>query len=155
MKYLLSGLFSLALFVGPLSGWAQKMPPPVGQQDPFRPRLFQDLPDNLPLRTGVLQPLLRLQAGQTVQIPLSDRFTFEGIVSSSVSKYHGVLRTVVIRCTNRPGAGFTLSERTAPDGSVVFAGRIVSFQAGDCYELKQEQGTYVLVKRNFYDMVND
>jgi hypothetical protein len=61
----------------------------------------------------------------------------------------------VINSTNYNGARLTFSKTSNRDGSVSYNGRIVSFQHGDLFELKNQEGSFVLIKRNFYELVNE
>jgi hypothetical protein len=54
-----------------------------------------------------------------------------------------------------PGARFTLTQLSKEDGVKEYAGRIISFQHGDAYLLEKEGDTYFLVKKGFYDLINN
>ncbi len=156
MKYLITGFLSLAVICFHSNGFAQKsVSKDTDHGGHEKPALFYDLPDQLPLQPAVMQSLLNTTTGQKVQITMSDKFTYEGVVSSVTAKYNNTIHSVFIRSTNRPGAGFNLSQVTLPDGSVMYSGRIISFQSSDCFELKKIDDQYYLVKRNFNDLVND
>jgi hypothetical protein len=133
---------------------AQKITLPK-EPDHKKPKLFQDIPDRVPVTASVLLPLLNLKTGQPASISLSGKFAFNGTVVSTVSKYNNTIKSIVLKLSDREGANFSISQITNPDGSMYYRGRIVSFRHGDCFELKTEQGQYILVKRNFEDMVND
>ena len=154
MKYLKTGIlclltFSICAFVS-----AQKV---ITQNQPatLKPQLFKEIPNRLPVVASKLSPLLTLRKGQPASISLSDKFIFRGTVVSSVSKYNDAIQSTVIKSTDYPGATLTISRIKNSDGSVAYRGRIISFQHGDCFELKNENGQYILIKRNFEDMVND
>jgi hypothetical protein len=42
-----------------------------------------------------------------------------------------------------------------PDGTTKYTGRIISIRHGDLYQLIQEDAGWVLVKKNFYDLINE
>jgi hypothetical protein len=131
---------------------------PINQPNLNKPKLFQALPDNVPVSIDNLATLLKTPMGSTVGINLSDKvtFRFEGQVISAVSKYNNTIQSVVINSTNYPGARLTLSRISNGDGSVSYTGRIVSFKHGDLFELKKQQdGSFILIKRNFYELVNE
>ncbi|MCW3117422.1 MAG: hypothetical protein JWM28_1504 [Chitinophagaceae bacterium] len=154
MKHLKQGILCLLLICVYSIVSAQKITLPK-EPDHKRPKLFVDIPDRVPVAASVFLPLLNLKSGQPASISLSDKFTFDGTVVSVASKYNGAIKSIVLKSTNRAGANLSISQTTNPDGSLSYQGRIVSFQHGDCFELKTENGQYILVKRNFEDMVND
>jgi hypothetical protein len=61
----------------------------------------------------------------------------------------------VIRSGNFNGATLTLSSSAQTNGAVRFTGRIISFQHGDVYELQNQNNQYILIKKNFYDLINE
>jgi hypothetical protein len=65
------------------------------------------------------------------------------------------IHSVVIRSRNFNGATLTLSSSAQPNGTVKFTGRIISFQHGDLYELQNQNNQYILIKKNFYDLINE
>jgi hypothetical protein len=154
MKHLKSGILCLLLISIIAVASAQKVITP-DQHANLKPRLFKDIPDRLPVAASKFHALLTLKKGQPASINLSDKFTFKGTVVSSVSKYNDAIESTVIKSEDFPDATLTVSKITKSDGTVVYRGRIISFEHGDCFELKNENGQYILVKRNFDDMVND
>lgn len=129
---------------------------PINEPDYNRPKLFAALPDRIPVNTATISNLFTTSIGQAATVSLSadNQQRFSGQVISTGAKSQGV-QTVVIRSTNFAGATFSLSRTTNTDGSVAFRGRIISFKHGDFYDLVNENGNYVLVKKNFYDLVNE
>ena len=97
------------------------------------------------------------EVGRPVSLSLSDAtvFQFEGIIVSSVSKYENTIQSIVIRSTNFPGATLTVSRITDDTGNISYIGRMLSMQHGDMFELKNENSQFLLVKRKFYDLVNE
>jgi hypothetical protein len=131
---------------------------PLNQPDPNKPKLFNGLPDRIPVSADYLNSLFDSPAGRNVTVLTSaDRSTssIEGRVISSESKYNDALKSVVIRSTNFNGAHFTVSRYTDAEGLVSYTGRIISMQHGDAYDLKTESGNLVLVKRKFQSLVNE
>ena len=154
MKNLRQGILCLLLICVYSVVSAQKFVLPK-EPNHKRPKLFQDIPDRVPVTASALLPLLNLRSGQPASVSLSDKFIFKGTIISTASKYNNTIKSIVLKSTDRAGANLTISQITNPDGSISYRGRIVSFQHGDCFELKTEKGQYILVKRNFEDMVND
>ncbi len=154
MKYLKPGIICLITISICAVASAQKVPTPRLQSE-IKPKLFKNIPDRVPIAAAKLFPLIALKTGQVANISFSDKFIFKGTVASAVSKYDGAIQSTVIKSDDYPGATFTISRVKGTDGSITYRGRIVSFQHGDCFELKTENGQFILIKRNFEDMVND
>ena len=154
MKHLKQGLLCLTLLFVYSIASAQKITLPK-EPDHKKLKLFLDVPDRVPVKASAFQSLLNLKTGQPASINLSDNFIFHGTIVSTASKYNNTIKSIVLKSADRVGANLSISQITNPDGSVSYRGRIISFQHGDCFELKMENGQYVLVKKNFEDMVND
>lgn len=120
-----------------------------------RPTLFQNLPEKISCRITDLSALLEYETGRTISFAFTGNVNFQGVVSSVASKFDNSLQSIVIRSTNFPGAALSFSRITKQDGSIAYAGRIISFQHGDAYEINLENGQYYFVKKGFYDLVNE
>ena len=152
MKTLQSGSLLLLCALISLISFGQSIP--INEPDYNKAKLFQDLPDRLPVQVSSLQNLLNLQIGQAANFQLTNNAVLQGAVVSAATKYN-TIQSIVIRSTNRTGASFSFSKITQPDGSVKYTGRIISRQHSDGFELSLENGEYFLVKKQFYDMVNE
>lgn len=130
---------------------------PLNEPNYNKPQLFNLLPTRIEMSAAKLEELIGKPNGQATQIAVnSDQSTeIAGEVISAVSKYNNTIQSVVIRCSDFEGARLTLSKVNMPDGSTKFTGRIISMRHGDLYRLEQENGTWALVKKNFYDVVNE
>jgi hypothetical protein len=130
---------------------------PINEPDYNKPSLFANLPGKIPVNINAISTILNSPVGSTVSITLSEelRFVLEGQVVSAASKYENTMQSVVIRSSNLNGATFTLTKVYSQDGSRSYTGRIVSLQHGDLYELQNLDGQFVLIKRKFYDLVNE
>ena len=153
MKNLVKGIICLSIIFVCLKTNAQT--PPVREPDMNRPTLFQNLPEKISCRISDLSALLEYETGRTISFAFTGNLNFQGIVSSVASKFDNSLQSIVIRSTNFPGAALSFSRITKQDGSIAYAGRIISFQHGDAYEINQENGQYFFVKKGFYDLVNE
>jgi hypothetical protein len=154
MKYLqLSGLCLLLSFICATTSAQNKIP--VNEPDLNKPKLFANLPDKIPVDISSLQSLLNAENGKEVSLKLGQNTLnkFNGKVVSKVNTDN--IQSVVIRSGNFNGATFTLSSSTQPNGTVKFTGRIISFQHGDLYELQNQNDQYLLIKKNFYDLINE
>jgi hypothetical protein len=131
--------------------------PPLNEPDPNRPTLFDNLPDRIPVNISRITTLIGRSVGSTISMDMSDNMSLriDGEVVSSASNFENKLESVVIRSSNFNGAAFTISKITDKDGNVSYSGRIVSLKHGDLFELKNEEGNYTLIKRKFYDLVNE
>jgi len=130
---------------------------PLNEPNYNKPKLFENLPDNIPVSMDNISNLFGSPTGRSVSLNLSDRstFQFEGDVVSSVSKYENTIQSVVIRSTNYNGARLNISRIIDENGNISYKGRIISMQHGDLYELKKVNDEYMLIKRKFYDLVNE
>lgn len=157
MKSLRTCVLCAALALCSLPSLAQNEQAPVNEPNLNKPRLFSALPDKISVNIAAFSDMLNSSPGRPALLSLSadQSQRFEGEVVSNSSKYDNKLQTVVIRSTNFSGARFTLSKVVNPDGQVVYRGRIISFAHGDLYELENQAGEYKLVKKNFYDLVNE
>ena len=157
MKSLRTAVLCAGIALASLGSYAQEKPVPINEPDYNKPKLFAGLPDKIQLNVADISDLFNAPVGRTTNLKLADdtRFQFEGEVVSAGSKFQNTLQSMVIRSTNYNGARFTLSRITNPDGTVTYRGRIISFQHGDLYELENQNGQYMLVKKNFYDLVNE
>ena len=153
MKNLVKGIICLSVFFVCLETSAQT--PPVREPDMNRPSLFQNLPDKINCRINDLTALLQSETGKNVSLIFADNVNFQGVVSSVAAQFDNNLLSVVIRSTNFPGAALSFSRIKKEDGTIAYAGRIISFQHGDAYEINQENGQYYFVKKGFYDLVNE
>jgi hypothetical protein len=156
MKNLRTAVLSAGLVICSLVSFSQEKTPPVNKPDYHKPRLFDGLPARIPLNATAISNLFDTPLGRAASISLSEdnRFQFLGDVVSSGANSQQV-QSMVIRSTNFNGANFSLSKITQADGTVIYKGRIISFRHGDLYELEHQNGQYLLVKKNFYDLVNE
>ena len=130
---------------------------PVNEPDLNKPKLFTDLPDKIPVHILDLQALVNTGSGKEVSLTLEKNTStgFNGKVISAASKYNNNIRSVVIRSSNFNGATFTLSSSILANGTVKFTGRIISLQHGDLYELQEQDKQYILIKKNYHDLINE
>jgi hypothetical protein len=152
-----SVLFACITFYS-LCSAAQAQKVPVTEPDYNKPKLFSNLPETIPVSIDNLNNLVNAKPGININTTLStDSRTapFQGNVVSAVSKYDNKVQTVVIKSTNYNGATLTISKIKKDDGSISYIGRLISFQHGDLYVLQQKDGGFMLVKKNFYDVVNE
>ena len=157
MKTLRTAVLCVSITLYSVCSFAQNQPVLVNEPDYNKPKLFQNLPDNISISIDKLNSLLDNQAGRGISMNLSDKsqFPFEGQIVSVASKYENSIQSVVVRSTNYNGATLTVSRITNTDGTIRYTGRLMSFKHGDLFELQTKDGNLVLVKKNFYDLVNE
>ena len=157
MKNLRTAMLCACIALSSISSFAQERPVPINEPDLNKPKLFANQPDKILVNAADLDALFSQPVGNAVTLKQANdsRFQFDGDVISSGSKYNNTLKSLVIRSSNFNGARFTLSRVTLEDGSVSYVGRILSFQHGDLYQLQKLDGQYTLVKKNFYDLINE
>lgn len=130
---------------------------PVNEPNHNKSKLFESLPDNIPVNMDNVSSLFTAQVGRTVSLDLSfdQAFRFEGEIVSIVSKYENKIQSVIVRSTNYNEARLIISKITDAKGSISYTGRILSMQHGDLFELKNINNQLVLEKRKFNDLVNE
>lgn len=133
---------------------AQDKSIPINEPNYNKPKLFQNLPDRLAVDASTLENLFSLGVNHAASINMAG-IQFQGNVSSKSSTDVSQSSTIIIGLTNYPGANFTLTKTSKPDGTNNYAGRIISFQHGDLFELQNQKGNWVLVKRNYYELINE
>ena len=157
MKNLRTAALCVSAMLLYLCSSAQTDKPPVTEPDYNKPRLFDNLPKTIPVNTVDLENLVATEVGRkgSIGLSLSSNLKFDGEVVSSASRYGNSIQSVVLRSSNFNGAQLTISRITSPEGVVNYVGRIISFKHGDLYELQNQNGQFVLVKKNYHDLVNE
>jgi hypothetical protein len=131
--------------------------PPMREPDYNKPQLFTSFPEQIPVDIAVFNNLLSSPVGSAIDqnIGTSSSFRFAGHVVSAVSKYENRINSIVIRSTNFNGARLSFTRTLLEDGSITYTGRLISKEHGDVYELQKINNNFVLVKRSYYDLVNE
>lgn len=135
---------------------AQEKSIPINEPNYNKPKLFQNLPDRIAVDASTLDNLFSLDINHAASINMAG-IQFQGNVASKINNTDNQTQgsTIIIGLTNYPGANFTLTKASNPDGTISYAGRIISFQHGDLFELQNQKGNLVLVKRNYYELINE
>ena len=153
MKNLKPTAFCVFLCLSFLLSRSQNQNIPLNEPDRNKPQLFADLPSKMNLRISETENLLKLSVDSPVTVLLADNFLFKGmVVSKSVDP---TVSSIVLRSTNRQGAIFTFTKRLNDEGGFTYLGRIMSKNNGDVFEISQENGQYILQKKNLYDMISE
>lgn len=134
---------------------AQNQKIPITEPDYNKPLLFPDLPERIDINPAGLQYLFQLKMGESVNIPFTATFIFQGqVVSTSLASDSNV-KSIVIKSSNRIGARLTFTKVMNADSSISYIGRIISLEHGDTFEIIHENGRYYFKKKGLYDLVND
>lgn len=154
---ILSGIV-LVLILSVNTAGAQDAPP-VNEPDLSKPRLFTQLPDKIEIELDDLQQLFRLEekTGKSIEFRFRSKNAapFAGKIVSATTRKNQSGKSILVQPSMFNGATFSLSSSTTPDGTVRYTGRIISFKHGDAYELQEEEGRYYLIKKSFYELVNE
>ena len=157
MKFLKTGALCVLLSVCMLQAAAQKdtQKLPVSSYDYTKPKLFKDLPDRIKAPLKDFDHVFDLEIGKTVDLPFASNFQFSGVVFSKAEDVTANVKTIVIKSTNRPGASLVVSRFINADNTITYKGNIISFNHGDAYDIISENGSYYLIKKGFYDLVEE
>jgi hypothetical protein len=155
MKNLRTSVVCACITLCSLSAAAQKEIP-LNQPDYNKPRLFNNLPDQVPVDLNGFNSLLTSKNGNAIDVNFSTGFRFQGQVVSTSDATDTQLSSVVVRSSNYEGAVMTITKVTDPaTGTISYVGRIISMKHGDLFELQNKNGQYLFVKKNFYDLINE
>lgn len=155
MKTLKTCAIGVLLLTCYLQSASQNVGVPLNEPDYNKPQLFADLPQKMNLRLPELEELFNEATGTSVNLLVTDQLRFQGTIVSKSSEQDALIKSVVIRSTNRAGSVFTFTRLASPDGSFSYIGRIISTNHGDAYEVINENGQYVLNKTGFYNLLNE
>lgn len=148
---------SVLLFNVQLLAQSQDYPVPLNEPNYNKPLFFRSFPDSILVNISNFERAVSYSAGEDVTVNIADniQFPFQGKVVSTASKYGNSIQSVVIKSNIYDGAGLTISKVTDSNGNTSYTGRIVSMKSGDLYELVKTDTGYFLIKRKFYDLVNE
>lgn len=158
MKNLRTVVIGACLTICSLSSFAQDQKFIANEPNYNKPRLFDNLPPVIPVNIDNLNGLINSKAGSIIHTSFATdakTASFEGQVVSAVSKYEDRVQSVIIKSTNYNGATLYISRVITEDGTIKYNGRLLSFQHGDLYVLQSKDGGFELVKKNYYDLINE
>ena len=131
-KTLLAVLFSVAT----IASFAQK--------HDERPKKYSSLPESINIDKNIFGNVLNAPEGKEISVQLSNELTFTGTVISNFTKYKK-LHTVMVRSTEDASSILQITLIDS-DNEISYAGRILSNNAADGYEIKNNNGNYTLQK---------
>jgi hypothetical protein len=146
-------LLSVCMFQAAAQQNTKKLP--ISQYDYNKPKLFKDLPERINVALKNFDDVFSLEMVKTVELPFAVNFRFSGTVVSKAEDTDANVKSIVINSTTRVGATLALSRIINADNTISYSGRIMSFKHGDAYEVTYENGSYYLVKKNLYDLVEE
>lgn len=158
MKNLRTTVLCACLTICSLHSAAQDTKVIVNEPNYNKPRLFDNLPSVIPVSIENLNDLVNSKAGAPINTSFATdarTASFQGNVVSAVSKSEDKVQTVVIKSTNYNGATLYISRVITEDGTIKYNGRLMSFQHGDLFVLQPKDGGFELVKKNYYDVINE
>jgi ABC-type transporter MlaC component len=134
----------------------QNQQPAVTEKSGYvKPRIFADLPSKLQLNVSMLENMLNDEVGTRVSFALGQGYQFQGLVVSKSDAIDKHTRTVVVKATNRQGVALTFTRHTNDDGTYTYSGRMLSFKHGDAFEIMEEAGHLVMVKKDQHDLLEE
>jgi hypothetical protein len=159
MKNLRTPVFCACIIFSSLFSAAQAQKFVINEPNYNKPRQFDNLPESIPVSIDMLNNFVNLKTGVSINTTLStDAKTapFEGTVVSAVNNYEDKVQIVLIKSSNYNGATLYISKVVTEDGTIKYNGRLMgTFQKGDIFVLEQKDGDFVLVKKNFYTVINE
>ena len=138
-----------------LQSTAQSKVPPINEPNYNKAKLFNDVPDKLELNLSTLEKLLQLKVGDPVNTSIASGFRLVGTVISKSSPVDASVRSIVIKSSTRQQATLTFSKIVKQDGTIRYNGRMLSKDGGDVLEIVQDGNRYVILKKGYYDMINE
>lgn len=156
MKILKTGALCVLTCLCYVHSGAQQQQPSFASESAYnKPKIFTELPNKVPLNRPTLESLLSDEVGKKVAFTLGQGYQFQGIVVSKSDVADAHSKTVVVKATNRQGVTFTFTRLTNEDGTYSYAGRMLSFKHGDAFEITEDKGVLVLVKKELHDMFDE
>ena len=170
MKNSSTAVLCLSLVLSALVSNGQNQKIPLNEPDYNKPKIFQNLPDSIEVDAATISGLFNLSKGQTVAPSFSNRATTASfqllgeVISKSDnmplnvqarSASHAAISSMILKLSDYNGANFTISKITNTDGTVQYTGRIINFKSGDLFVLQTINGKLMLIKKDYYALVNE
>lgn len=127
---------------------------PVNLPNRNKPLMFANKPTNGVCNSDSLTDLLSKNVNQEISISLTPGLPFQGKVISR-KELDSSRMSMVISSLNYSGYTLSLSRRIMADGKIFITGRMISAKYGDCYELVTTGNHQLLIKRDYYDLINE
>jgi len=119
---------------------------PLNQHPVEKPLLFAQLPEKISCTAASLENIFSAALNSNISLPFGTQLKIEGTVIARLAVTPEQL-SINIRCNNFQQALLNISRLTQPDGSFLYAGRIVSLKHGDVLLLWEENGQYAFIRQ--------
>jgi len=120
-----------------------------------RPDLFSIYSNNIAASTTELNKAFAAKVGSSIQFNFANKFSFSGIILSSVQKYNN-LSSVIILSPLLKNSLLSVSKRINDDNTITYVGHIINEKYADGYELvKDNTGNYSFNKIKMADLIQD
>jgi len=120
-----------------------------------KPMLFKEAPSRVPLKHKEFDKLFSFEVGEAVSLSLASDFSLAGTVVSKAEDRNANVKSIVVRCSDKAGASFTMSRFIHQSNTITYSGRMISFKHADAYEMVLENGSYSLVKKEASDLYEE
>ena len=114
------------------------------QQIDTRQKLYATLPETINVDKELFTSVLEAPVGKEVSLQFSNGFIFNGTVLSNFTKY-GNMHSVMVRSNENTPVVFQVTG-VQTDNGISYSGRIISSNAADGFEIKNDNGAYSLQK---------
>ena len=120
-----------------------------------KPDLFGASSEKISTSVAELDKAFSLQAGSSIQLNFTDKFSFSGTIYSSIKRYNN-LSSVIIKSPSLHNSLLSISKRVNDDNTITYVGRIINEKYADGYELKKDsEGNYSFNKIRTSDLLQD
>jgi hypothetical protein len=150
-KYISTCILLAGLFTTKVSS-SQNIP--INEPNRNKPLMFANKPSTSNCNTDSINALFSYNKSQVVRINLTNDLFFQGKVISKVILDSARI-SMVVTSQNYAGYILSLSRRILSNGLVSITGRLINTQYGDCYELVTSGNKQLLLKKNYYDLINE
>lgn len=121
--------------------------PPVNEPNYNMRKVFIAVPDSVNMDIALLTAILDRQAGEAVTIKSGTNIIMDGVLQSVTTKYNGVIKTALVSITGSDKILFSFARVMETVDKPVYRGYIIGKNTGDCFELIEKNGQYILVKK--------
>lgn len=136
---------TLACMLMALYANSQSSALPLNQHPLEKAQLFNLLPEKISCEASSLKNIFTAGLNNNINVSLG-QLKIEGVVIAKCAVTPEQL-SINIRCSNFQNAMLNISRLIQSDGSVKYAGRIVSLNHGDVLLLWEENGQYSFIRQ--------
>jgi hypothetical protein len=143
MKHQLYLCFLLALCASMVTSAQESFPKEKGSQKPL---LFAHLPVKSNCNKAELEKVVQLKPSQLIQLKLNDNLVLSGEILENVTNSSGV-QNINVRISNFENALLHVSILNKSNNTNKITGRIIHPRHGDALIISEENGKYIITKR--------